>query len=69
MKRFLLIMITIAVISYLVLGIIALTNMLPDNPFENDRLLIVLGGFVVFGFAAKLYKRLLVDNDSKNKKI
>ena len=59
MKKFLLVLVTILVVAYVALVIIALTDILSNNPFENYRLLIVIGGLVVFAIAGKIYKRLL----------
>lgn len=68
-KKLLLVLVTIVVIAYLVMLILALTNILISNPFENYRLLIAIGGLVVFGFARQIYKQLLFDNHIENKNL
>jgi hypothetical protein len=45
-------------ITGLILIIIALTNIIPENPLKQYRLIIVLGFFCVSGFIRIFYKKL-----------
>jgi len=41
----------------LIILIIALTNLIPNNPFKEYRLIIGLGFLVISGFIGNLYKK------------
>ncbi len=60
MKKVLLILLGLVVIAYFALIVIALTNILPNNPFVPYRIVIVIGGFVLIHYAQKAYKKLVL---------
>lgn len=59
MKKIFILIIALLWISSLVLLIIALTNIVPNNPFKEYRLVIGIGFMAITGFLGKGYNALI----------
>jgi len=57
MKKSILILLALIWIAALVVLIVAYTNLVPDNPFVEYRLIVGIGFIVFTGFIRMVYKR------------
>jgi len=58
MKKSILILMGLVWIAALAVLIVAYTNLVPDNPFVEYRLIVGIGFIVLTGFIRMVYKRL-----------
>jgi hypothetical protein len=58
MKKLFWIITPLILIAWVIILAIALTNNSPENPFKEYRLVIVIVGFCISGFARITYKKL-----------
>ncbi len=62
MKKITLIILALVWISSLIILIVALTDIFPDNPFKEYRLIVGIGFIVITGFIRIAYRQLLKIN-------
>ena len=60
MKKYILILLALVWITALAVLIVALTDLVPDNPFVEYRLIVGIGFILLTGFIRMLYKRLYI---------
>lgn len=58
MNKYILILLALVWIAALAVLIISYTNLVPDNPFVEYRLIVGIGFIVLTGFIRIVYKRL-----------
>ena len=59
MKKIILIVLALIWISSLIILIIALTDLIPNNTFKNYRLIVGMAFLAITGFIGMAYRRLL----------
>ena len=66
MTKIVVVVLALLWISSLIILIIALTDIYPNNPFEEYKLIVGLGFIAIAGFLRIIYKQIL-DTNSKGK--